>query len=193
MVLRAAEGTYAADMWSGRVASILAALLLIAGAALLTACRGPIAEPPPRGAVPAPDAEIGRAVGTLLVEVHGDPTWQGLVRGALCGDRAEWLGDGPYGHGATGEYRDGRALLRFEQVPVGAWPLKVHLDLDGDGRLARGRFGMPAEPIGFGNDAPPRFGPPSMAAATIAIEAGENRTSVRLIGEAPGVSILDAQ
>lgn len=122
----------------------------------------------------------------LLVEVRGDPRWSGLARGALCIDRAEWIGEGPYAHSADAEFLDGVALLRFEAVPPGRWPLKVHLDLDRDGRLARGRFGVPAEPIGFGNDATPRFGPPSMEAATIAIEAGENHASVRLIGEPPG-------
>lgn len=164
--------------------AILAALSLVG----LSACRG---ASPAIG--PGPAAGDSPASATLVVEVRGDPRWSGVVRGALCIDRDEWRGEGPYAHAADAEFREGIATLRFGAVPPGRWPLKVHLDLDRDGSLARGRFGMPAEPIGFGNDAPLRFGPPAMEAASIEIAAGENLASVRLIGEATGVSIPDAQ
>ena len=159
-------------------AAILATLLLLP----LPACSVPGSAIGPAAERDGPPA----AAATLIVEVRGDPRWDGLVRGALCMDRAEWLGEGPYAHGAEAAFLEGVAVLRFEAVPPGRWPLKVHLDLDRDGRLARGRFGMPAEPIAFGNDAAPRFGPPPMEAASIEIAAGENLATVRLIGEAPG-------
>jgi uncharacterized protein (DUF2141 family) len=47
----------------------------------------------------------------------------------------------------------------------GRYGIKLFHDVDGDGVMATNMVGFPAEPFGFSNDAPVRFGPPSFADA----------------------------
>ena len=60
----------------------------------------------------------------------------------------------------------------FEDIPYGAYAVAVIHDIDGNGRLNRTMFGMPAEPIGFSNGARAGFfGPPSFADARFEVSA----------------------
>ena len=64
--------------------------------------------------------------------------------------------------------------LVFENIPIGQYGIAVFQDIDGDKSLKTNFIGLPAEPIGFSNDAPIKFGPPSFADAKIDVE--EDRT-----------------
>ena len=54
----------------------------------------------------------------------------------------------------------------------GRYVIAVFQDLDGNGTLSTGAFGIPKEPFGFSNNARVRFGPPSFDAAAITVGAG---------------------
>ena len=62
------------------------------------------------------------------------------------------------------------------ELPAGAYAVKVYQDLDEDGELGRGDFGVPSEPYGFSNDARGTFGPPSWSAARFDLTAGGEQT-----------------
>ena len=47
----------------------------------------------------------------------------------------------------------------------GRYGVKMFHDVDGDGVMSTNIVGFPTEPVGFSNDAPIRFGPPSFADA----------------------------
>ena len=57
----------------------------------------------------------------------------------------------------------------------GEYGIKLFHDVNSDGKLNTGMFGIPNEPYGFSNNAPVRFGPPSWSAAKFAIQ-GESAT-----------------
>ena len=65
----------------------------------------------------------------------------------------------------------------------GRYVIAVFQDLDGNGTLSTGAFGIPKEPFGFSNDARVRFGPPSFDAAAITVGAsgGAQRITLRSI------------
>ena len=71
-----------------------------------------------------------------------------------------------------------RGTAVFESLPPGRYAVVVFVDLDGDEELDRGAFGVPTEPIAYGNDAKPRFGPPPFEACLV--EVGGDRTEVVL-------------
>lgn len=115
---------------------------------------------------------------TLDVHVLGVEWGHGQILVALCA-KGEAL-DSDCRHGARTPAQRGSVSLRLDGVPPGTYALLALHDLDGDRKLKRGRFGKPAEPIGLGNDAEPRFGPPSFEAAAIRLNGDRMEVSVRL-------------
>ena len=51
----------------------------------------------------------------------------------------------------------------------GRYGIRLFHDVDGNGELNTNIMGIPTEPYGFSNNAPPRFGPPSFKAAAFDI------------------------
>lgn len=56
---------------------------------------------------------------------------------------------------------------RLGNIPDGPIAIAVYQDLNNDGQLNRGTFGIPVEPYGFSNNAKGSMGPPSFDAAMI--------------------------
>ena len=75
----------------------------------------------------------------------------------------------------------GEVVVAVPNVPPGTYAVQAFLDDDGDERIRRNWLGMPREGIGFSNDAPFRFGPPSFgdAAFTLGPAGGRIRLNLR--------------
>jgi uncharacterized protein (DUF2141 family) len=54
----------------------------------------------------------------------------------------------------------GTTIVIVPNVPPGHYAAQVFQDLNSSGKLERGLFGIPKEPIGISRDAPIHFGPP---------------------------------
>jgi uncharacterized protein (DUF2141 family) len=63
-------------------------------------------------------------------------------------------------------------------VAPGRYAVSVFYDVDDDGQMARGQYGIPLEPIGTSNDAKGTMGPPSFADAAVSLKPGENTLSI---------------
>jgi uncharacterized protein (DUF2141 family) len=59
----------------------------------------------------------------------------------------------------------------FTGLKPGRYAAKVFHDIDGDEKMDVNPFGIPTEPFGFSNNAPPRFGPPAWSAAAFEVGA----------------------
>lgn len=72
-------------------------------------------------------------------------------------------------------------VVTIPDVPPGTYAVQAFLDEDGDGKIRRNWLGIPQEGIGFSNDAPFRFGPPSFgdAAFTLGPAGGRIRLNLR--------------
>ena len=55
---------------------------------------------------------------------------------------------------------DNTLEAEFSDLPEGDYAITLFQDVNGDGKLNLGKFGIPVEPYGFSNDAAPKFGPP---------------------------------
>lgn len=70
--------------------------------------------------------------------------------------------------------------VEFHDLTPGEYGIKIYHDVNNDGKLNLGIFGIPSEPYGFSNNAPVRFGPPSWKKAHFTIADGENTHTVTL-------------
>ncbi len=71
---------------------------------------------------------------------------------------------------------DGVSERILTDLPAGTYAIGAFQDLNQDGVLNRGAFGVPREPYGFSNDARGSFGPPSFEAASF--EFGEESRKI---------------
>lgn len=69
--------------------------------------------------------------------------------------------------------------VRVGDLPSGDYAVALFHDENGNGRLDT-RFGLPVEGFGFSNNPRILFGPPSFAAARIAVGNGETDETVKL-------------
>lgn len=129
------------------------------------------------GARRSRDLEGGRVV----VIVRGAGMADGTsVRVGLVQDRTAWP-DGPYPHGGLGAFHDDRAEVVIEGVAEGRWGMVGFVDVDGDAELDRNAWGLPLEPLIFGNGARPRFGPPSLEACMVEVRGDSTEIDATLI------------
>jgi uncharacterized protein (DUF2141 family) len=115
-----------------------------------------------------------------LVDRAGAGDW--TLQTALFTDPREWPSGTPAFRTRT-PFLEGRGEATFEHLPEGAYAIVAFLDLDGDGELDRGAFGIPTEPVAYGNDAKPRFGPPSFDACVVEAGSGSREVTLTLVVE----------
>jgi uncharacterized protein (DUF2141 family) len=110
---------------------------------------------------------------TLRVRIDGIVRHVGSVRIGLYDESIEFPREGLHLTNRVVPVQ-GRSevSIEFEDVPPGRYALAVIHDLDGDERLARGIFGVPAEPVAFSRGARVgMFGPPSFATAAFEVSS----------------------
>jgi uncharacterized protein (DUF2141 family) len=74
---------------------------------------------------------------------------------------------------------DRRCTWTVEALPPGDYAVTAYHDLDGDGELDKGAFGIPSEPYGFSNGARGKLGPPAWKAVRVSL-TGDTRLRVPL-------------
>ena len=103
---------------------------------------------------------VGAAGLTLLLD--GVTEGRGEVRVALYPDRERFDGREPFAT-ASRPAASSRLEITFERVPAGRYAMLVYQDIDGDGELDRGAWGIPDEPW-TGSTTGTRFRAPSWPA-----------------------------
>ena len=89
--------------------------------------------------------DIDRVQGFLYVAVYSSP--DNFLKKLLTGFRVE--------------VKDKTVIVPCEGLPKGTYALALFQDLNGNGTLDTGAFGIPQEPTAFSNDAQGVMGPPS--------------------------------
>jgi len=105
---------------------------------------------------------------TVKISVSNITTSDGYVMAALY-DEAGW-GKEPVDSVRLAVSEDTLTISLTAPKP-GQYGIRLYHDVDGNGKLNANVMGIPTEPFGFSNNAPPRFGPPPFSAA--AFEIGE--------------------
>ena len=101
-------------------------------------------------------APIEVAVGNVTVT-------QGRIHVDICSQSLFLTGDCTYSAEAPAKL--GTTIVVVPDVPPGRYASQVFHDRNGNGKIDRGLFGIPKEPVGFSNDAPTHMAPPKWNAA----------------------------
>jgi uncharacterized protein (DUF2141 family) len=111
----------------------------------------------------AQDASTAVAVD---VEIAGVETRTGYIRAAL-------YPDGGWSQRPVNAVNIpvGPETVRFQMTAPapGRYAVRLFHDVDGDGEMNANLMGIPTEPFGTSNDAPPRFGPPAFEDAVFEV------------------------
>lgn len=120
----------------------------------------------------------GAGAATLEVAVGNVRNDRGHVRVAVC-PQALFLSDKCTLVGAA-KARPGEVLVTIPDVPPGIYAAQSFHDENDNDDLDRTLFGLPKEGIGFSNDAPFRFGPPSFGDAAFRLTPAGGRIRFNL-------------
>jgi uncharacterized protein (DUF2141 family) len=118
-------------------------------------------------AAPAAAQNSSTAV-AVEVEIAGIETRTGYIRAALYPDGG-WSQRPVDGV----DIAVGPETVRFQMTAPapGLYAVRLFHDVDGDGQMNANLMGIPTEPFGTSNDAPPRFGPPAFEEAVFEVGA----------------------
>jgi uncharacterized protein (DUF2141 family) len=133
-----------------------------------------------RGALPMAALALALPLPALAaqldIELTGVENDHGLVRVAVCTPATFTTKHCPFTGAAPA--KGGSVVVSVPDIPPGRYAVQAYHDEDGNGRLRKGLFGLPAEAIGFSRDARIRLGAPSFEDA--AIDVAEPVTATRL-------------
>jgi uncharacterized protein (DUF2141 family) len=123
----------------------------------------------------------------VSISVRDVPNDRGHVLVALClpkeflEPRCSYQGSAPA--------RSGVVIVRVSAVTPGRYAIQAFHDENDNLFVDRDFLGLPTELIGFGNDAPVRFGPPRFEDAAVEVPAQGLQTTLRLrsIGAVTGL------
>ena len=113
---------------------------------------------------------------TLVVEATGAEEAAGQVFVGVCNKSFE---ESDCSLGQRQPAKPGAIRFTFRGLAPGRYAIAAYHDLNGNGRLDKQTFGLPAEPYGFSNDVG-RIAPPSFARALIDVVDPTTTVNVRL-------------
>lgn len=126
-------------------------------------------------APPSTSAAPGSAVEVAVTNVQDA---RGRIHVDLC-PQAQFLGnDCPYSAEAPAAV--GTTIVTVPNVPPGRYAAQVFHDRNGNGKVDRGLFGIPTEPMGFSRDAPTPWRPPHWDDAWFDHDADRQRITLKL-------------
>ena len=112
--------------------------------------------------------------GDILVNVEGIQA-KGAIHLALV--PAE---PGPWPAQALRQLNSEGNMLRLTDLPPGRYAIQLFQDSNGNGRLDKGRRGIPLEPVGFSTNPPLLNGKPAPSDCLFEHGAADTRISIRL-------------
>jgi uncharacterized protein (DUF2141 family) len=127
------------------------------------ALRGASAQTPPEATVRVSVTNIDAQQGFIMVGLYDEANW---------GQNAAVRARVPVSSGAV--------AFNLAAPAPGRYAIRMFHDVDSDGAMDTNVIGIPTEPIGFSNNAPLQFGPPSFAAAAFNVTASGAVQSIAL-------------
>ena len=124
---------------------------------------------------------------SLIVIVKNIELIQGTLEVQLSSDSLQYHGDAEPNLKLVRSVKVNNNEMHFifENLPQREYALAVYQDLNENGKLDRKKFGIPAEPFAFSNNALRRFGPPYFEQAKFSVGKGKNTQELNLIYRKP--------
>jgi uncharacterized protein (DUF2141 family) len=131
----------------------------------------------PAGAAPGPQERPARV--ELMVRVAGLKNDRGRVAVALFASAAGFPKQEHAVRGELARIEQGRASVRFRDLPVGTYAVAVLHDENENSKMDFNFLGMPLEGYGFSNDASALLGPPSFERAAFRLLPRASEITIR--------------
>ena len=124
---------------------------------------------------------------SLIVIVKNIELIQGTLEVQLSSDSLQYHGDIEPSLKLVSSVKvnNNEMYFEFENLAQGEYALAIYQDLNENGKLDRKKFGIPAEPFAFSNNALRRFGPPYFEQAKFSVGKGKNTQELNLIYRKP--------
>lgn len=116
--------------------------------------------------------------GDLQVVVTNVRNATGLIQVGICPEALFLTEDCSYNAKAFAV--PGTTIVTVPNVPEGIWAAQVYHDENMNEQVDRDLLGIPTEGIGFSNNPPFRFGPPSFLDARFGLTPAGGRITLRL-------------
>lgn len=157
--------------------NLLAGLVMAVpvAAALVAVPAGPVQAN--EGGASVEISNASAPTGQLEIAVDGTTAGIGTVRVNLYASKASFLKQEDV-QAEVAVPDEGASQVSFGDLAPGAYAVVVYQDLNGNGELDRGLFGIPLEPIGFSNGARPVFSAPDFEDA--AVDVAEGQTAIEI-------------
>jgi len=110
----------------------------------------------------------------LDVELSGTEPGEGTVRVNLYASEESFL-EQEDAQAAVDVPADGAPVVIFEDLAPGTYAVVAYYDVNQNGKLDRGLFGVPLEPIGFSNGAVPVLSAPDFEETAVTVEEGASQ------------------
>ena len=116
----------------------------------------------------------------VQIRVHGLRTNQGSVIINLFKSADSWSGEVPDAIVQISPLNGASAVSNID-LPQGRYMFFLFHDIDGDGQLKRGAFGLPAEPYAFSNNVHIGFSKPSFQKTSFTVGANGAIQEIQLV------------
>lgn len=106
---------------------------------------------------------------SLTIDITNIKDYKGNMYTCLVADEESYLGNCE--NGKRTPVDSSQLIVTFQNIPLGTYCVTIFHDVDGDGRMRRKIFGLPAEPYGFSNNPKTTFGPPKYEKCSFLIKS----------------------
>jgi len=171
---------------TGKAASRLLGGLLLATPLAVPVVASEVIEDAPVAAVVASAVVTS---GQIEIAVDGTQARVGMVRVNLYASKEAFL-EREDAQAEVAVADQGASVVTFTDLAPGTYAAVAYQDINGNGELDRGLFGIPLEPLGFSNGVVPVFSAPDFEDAAVIVADGlteigitvRNLTSARRAG-----------
>lgn len=118
--------------------------------------------------------------GSLVVSLS-NITKSGKINVAIYRAGEEFPSDKYLVKGQTGECKTGICTFEFKEIPFGEYAVAIFQDVNGNGKLDTGNFGIPSEPFAFSNNFRPKWGGPSFDKCKFQLTADKQVLEIAMI------------
>jgi uncharacterized protein (DUF2141 family) len=113
----------------------------------------------------------------LKVVVENIEQLEGNIKLVLSKDSAQFLSDQPRMEFVREQKADAyQMIFVYTNLQDGEYALAVYQDINENNKLDTKKFGIPAEPFAFSNQALRKFGPPYFSQASFEVKGGGEHT-----------------
>lgn len=108
----------------------------------------------------------------LTLKIIGLKQKQGVLNVGIYKNKDNWLKDAPYiGKRVNVQFVPTQSILI--DVPSGSYSIAIYHDINNNGQLDTGLFGIPTEPTGTSNNERGFMGPPSFEKNNVTVSNGD--------------------